>query len=253
MSKRLKWLCLLCLSIGAVAEPLDSIYRAAGVDGVLLIQSLDGEREYVYNADQLDHAVVPASTFKIPHALIALEEGLIESADDVIVWDGVTRSLPQWNRDQTLASAMALSCVWCFRQFADQLTAEVYLDYLRKFDYGNGLVGDSLQGFWLEGDLRVSVRQQVNFLRRFLRQELPVEADHLRILRQILLVEETDDYTLWAKSGWQAPHGWYVGFVETGDELWLFAHYIPVENATALPLRKQLVIAALAATVIAKD
>ena len=52
---------------------------------------------------------LPASTFKIPHALIALETGVVADVDkEVIRWDGVPREIEEWNRDHTLRSAMRL-------------------------------------------------------------------------------------------------------------------------------------------------
>jgi len=38
--------------------------------------------------------ILPASTFKIPNTLIALEEGVIKSDSEVIKWDGVLREFP---------------------------------------------------------------------------------------------------------------------------------------------------------------
>ena len=55
---------------------------------------------------------LPASTFKIPNSIIALETGVVEDPDkDVFKWDGVTRSIEAWNKDHTLRSAIAVSAV----------------------------------------------------------------------------------------------------------------------------------------------
>ena len=55
---------------------------------------------------------LPASTFKIPNSIIALETGVVEDPDkDVFKWDGVTRSFEPWNKDHTLRSAIAVSAV----------------------------------------------------------------------------------------------------------------------------------------------
>ncbi len=43
-----------------------------------------------------------ASTFKILHTLIALNEGLIRSEYDVLKGDAKKRSYTAWNKDQTL-------------------------------------------------------------------------------------------------------------------------------------------------------
>ena len=60
--------------------------------------------------DRSGEPQLPASTFKIPNSVIALETGVVGDPDkDVFQWDGVTRSIEAWNRDHTLRSAIAAS------------------------------------------------------------------------------------------------------------------------------------------------
>lgn len=61
----------------------------------------------------------PASTFKIPNTLIALNEGVV-TKDSVIVWDKKIREYESWNKDQTLLTAFKSSCVWCYQEFASK-------------------------------------------------------------------------------------------------------------------------------------
>ena len=55
--------------------------------------------------------VPPASTFKIPHAIAALDSGVVKGVDDVIAYDGSPRDYESWRHDHTLASAMRFSVV----------------------------------------------------------------------------------------------------------------------------------------------
>src|SRR5688500_12921007 len=63
----------------------------------------------------------PASTFKIPHALVALETGVV-STDTQIRWDG-TRYQRQlkWNQDHTIISALRPSALWVFQRIAPKI------------------------------------------------------------------------------------------------------------------------------------
>ena len=54
----------------------------------------------------------PASTFKIPHTLFALDAGAVRDEFQVFKWDGVPRSFSGHNADQTLRSAMRFSTLW---------------------------------------------------------------------------------------------------------------------------------------------
>lgn len=59
-----------------------------------------------------------------------------------------------------------------------------------------------------------------------------------------MLAEEAARYRLHAKTGWatrNAPAvGWYVGYVETPDDTWLFALNLATRDAKDLPLRAQI-------------
>lgn len=224
---------------------ISKLYDSAGVTGSILIQSLNGKTEYSNNLRSVDEPYVPASTFKIPHTLIALEEGVINDQFEVIAWDGVKREYAPWNNDQTLATAFAHSCVWCYQSFTKKISDSTYKQYLAAFGYGNGKTGSNTPHFWLDGDVRMSVRDQVNFLRKVYRGDLPVKPKNIAVLKDIMRVEETPNYTLWAKTGWQGPHGWYVGYVEIGDNVWLFANHVEITSRSDLPYRQKITLDAL--------
>jgi len=241
----LVFLSLLPASLLANDSDIGKLYMAEGVEGTLLIESLNGDVQYTNNSAKVALAHIPASTFKIPNTLIALEEGAIKDPFETIKWDGVERRYAPWNTDQTLATAFARSCVWCYQRFAKQVGDARYQQYLEAFGYGNKKTGSDVTSFWLEGDLRVSPRDQIDFLRKVYLEQLPVKPLYIKILKEIMLVDQTPAYTLRAKTGWKGVDGWYVGYVEAGDEVWFFAHHMIVNDKADLPLRRRMVIKAL--------
>ena len=58
--------------------------------------------------------------------------------------------------------------------------------------------------FWLDGALRISAMEQVDFLRKLYRNELPFKVEHQRLVKDIMIVEAGRDWILRAKTGWQA-------------------------------------------------
>jgi len=239
------FLLLLPSSLLANDDDINALYLAEGVEGTLLIESLSGTVQYTNDSAKVAQAYIPASTFKIPNTLIALEEGVIGDQFEIIKWDGVERQYAPWNSDQTLATAFARSCVWCYQRFAKQIGDAHYQQYLDAFDYGNKKTGQDVETFWLDGELRVSPSDQTHFLRKVYMEQLPVKARNIKILKEIMLVEETPTYRLRAKTGWKGQNGWYVGYIEAGDEVWFFAHHMMVTGQADLPLRRKLVIEAL--------
>ena len=81
--------------------------------------------------------VAPQSTFKIPHALAAIDAGVVTGADSAFAYDGSPQSFDAWRRDHTLATAMRFSVVWWFQRVAEKLGAARERDYLQRFAYGN--------------------------------------------------------------------------------------------------------------------
>jgi len=113
---------------GHAEDPeIASLFSEAGVEGTIVIENLDGNERYVHNATRSAQRFPSASTFKIFNTLIALEEGALSGLDEVIRWDGRIHDFPDWNRDHTIKSAYAVSCVWCYQELARRIGGERYL------------------------------------------------------------------------------------------------------------------------------
>ena len=185
----------------------------------------------------------PASTFKIPHAIAALDSGVIKGADEIIPYDGSPRDYEVWRRDHTLASAMRYSVVWYFQEVAKRLGMGREEFYLRRLRYGNADPSSGLTTFWLGGSLRISPIEQMTFLRRLYYNELPVGDAAMRTVREILVQpagvivnaagEHPFDAPWPAGSVVSAKTGstsfdtnravrWIVGRVERDGHAWLF-------------------------------
>ena len=74
--------------------------------------------------------------------------------------------LPVWNRDQTLESAIRMSAVWVFQQFATAIGRSASSSTCARFSYGSATFEHDVTDFWLNGDLQISPLEQVAFLRR---------------------------------------------------------------------------------------
>lgn len=237
-------LSLVAINSHAAEDIIDHLYKSNNIKGSLLIESLDGKTKYQYNVTDSDR-FIPASTFKIPNTLIILEEGLIKDQFDVIKWDGKKRGYEHWNKDQTLKSAFQYSCVWCYQRYASKVGDKKYQEYLKKFDYGNFLTGNDVRTFWLIGELKTSVLDQVDFLRKIYSETLPVQKRHIKTLKKIMLSEQNDRFKVWSKTGWSGESGWYVGYLEVDAQVWFFANHIEISTNDDLAFRQSLTMDAL--------
>ncbi len=249
------FLSTLLLALSGIAQAEDAeiahLFGKAGVEGTLVIESAATGQRYVHNETRAKQPFTAASTFKVLNTLIALEEGAIAGADEVIAWDGTHYEIEDWNRDQTLKSAFKVSCVWCYQWLARRVGAQAYPSHVRQADYGELREPFNDTEFWLDGSLIVSAEQQVAFLRRVVERSLPYRAGSYDTLKAIMQVDSTPAYRLYAKTGWAARAnpgiGWYIGYVEAGADTWLFALNLDTRDATDLPLRQRIALDALRA------
>jgi beta-lactamase class D len=178
--------------------------------------------------ERCQRAVIPASTFKIPHSMIALETGVIEGPDTVLRWDGQTYSNENWNRDLTFRDAFRWSCVPCYRGIAEKVGAAGEHAWVEKLGYGNRDTSGDLV-FWLRGGLRISPLEQIAFLRRFDADQLPISSRTADIVRDVMTLDVTESYVLRGKTGSATPPEqaqeayWFVGWLELGERRVFFA------------------------------
>jgi len=225
-------------------KDLENIFKKNGINGAVIISSLNNDKKYIYNNSRAEKRYIPASTFKILNTLIALDQKVINNENDIIKWDGKKRFYSPWNQDQTLKSAISISCVWCYQKFARKIGNKNYLNYLNKNHYGNEKTGSELATFWLDGDLKISTYEHIEFLQNLYNNNMAFQQKHMNITKEILTVEKTNTYIIKAKSGWAKKIGWYIGYVETKNDVWFFALNADIERSQ-LKYRKEIIMNAL--------
>jgi len=212
-------------------KQLAPVFDSLKVEGTLVIQRLGSKELTIHAPNRAVRPFSPASTFKIPNTLIGLEYKVVTSPTSVFKWDKQQRWLDTWNQDHTLQSAYKVSCVWC-----------------SKLQYGNQNPGSQIDQFWLNGDLTISALEQVEFLIRLIENRLPYQTHLQNLTKEIMLERVESNYKIYAKTGWAAGDinvGWYVGYIETVEGIWVFAMNMDLSDIQKAPLRKQVVMQAL--------
>jgi len=141
-------------------------FDAKGVRGTFVLFEPAKDRYLILNESRARQRFLQASTFKIPNALIGLEVGSITDENEVFRWDGKPKPYAAWERDQTLETGMRDSVVWMFQEIARRTGKERMKEWLDRLDYGNKDMTGGIDLFWLQGGLRVSAMEQVDFLRK---------------------------------------------------------------------------------------
>jgi beta-lactamase class D len=188
----------------------------------VLVSLPTGARQVVH-PELAKERVAPWSTYKVPHALIGLETGLLSGPEHPMKWDGITRPRAEWNRDQTLKSALEFSTLWYFQRLATQLGLERERQWLAKLAYGNARVDGDVTTFWLGQSLRISADEQADFLRRLWTDALPFSPRNMQIVRDLLPGQRGPHGEIHAKTGSGRGTCWYVGHVTHDGAGYVFA------------------------------
>ncbi|HMB90180.1 MAG TPA: penicillin-binding transpeptidase domain-containing protein [Rhodothermales bacterium] len=218
---------------------LDSFF--VDIEGTFVMQDAQTGKTHIHNPERARTRFLPASTFKIPNSLIALETGVAIGSDFALPWDATAVPPQEWWPDawrqpeQTLRSAFQNSVVWYYQELARRIGEERMAAYVTQFDYGNEDIGGGIDQFWLNGDLRISPIEQVAFLQHFYKGDLGVSDSTTAIVKDIMLLEETPAYRLSGKTGTAEitdtrALAWLVGFVERGEDVYFYALNIEGET-----------------------
>lgn len=210
----------------------DSYFEACGVEGSIILYCLHDKTWIVSDSLDIHKEALPASTFKIMNLLIALETEVIKDENEVIAWVGETDTTlygyrPDIYRDMTVREAFEVSAVWVFTELAKRIGKERYRHYLETCGYGNQDLSVAGDDFWNVGSFAISPLNQVNFLRSVYEGKAPFSRRNIDILKQVMIVEKKEGYTIRAKTGWTREGGintgWWVGYLEKGEEVFFFA------------------------------
>ncbi len=224
---------VVCLVQGQTILPsdlaLDEVF--SGYEAAMVIRNLQTGAVSRYHASECRERWSPCSTYKIPHALIALETGVLNDQHHVLPWDGVEHPLSAWNRDLTLSEAIQVSSVPYFQQVSQKIGRDRMQMWIDSLHYGNQDISGELTRFWLGSTLTISCDEQVDFLTRLITMKLPCARHQVERIIRIIRQDTTNHGVWYGKTGGCGPdgitdHGWFVGFIEQNEQTWVYATLI---------------------------
>lgn len=235
--------------LASVARASETVERTdladifQGFDGTFIMYDEGADRYTVFNKTLSETRLPPCSTFKVFHALIGLDSGVLDRDDarTLMKWNGKPSSIAAWNHDQTLASAMRHSVVWYFQRVATGIGEERMQRGLDRIGYGNRDISGGLTRFWLQSSLKISPREQVGLLRALFNGSLPFAAEDIAVVKRDITLSSGKGLRFMGKTGSGSDDadrgiiGWFVGGVETPHNRWSFAVNIQGPDASGGP------------------
>ena len=188
----------------------------------------------------------PCSTFKIPLALMGYDAGILddENSPEFPCKDEYEIFLDVWRGPHKPQSWIRNSCVWYSRIITTALGLNKFKNYIEKLNYGNqdvsgnASLNDGLTHSWLSSSLTISAEEQIIFLQKLIKNELPVSLKAHEMTKKIMFIQElpagwklygkTGNGRLLDKNGNQSAlqQGWFVGWIEKCNRTIVFVSHI---------------------------
>ncbi|AGC40777.1 class D beta-lactamase [Riemerella anatipestifer] len=217
-----------------------SFFKDNNVNGTFVLKKLNSNETLIYNQERSDKKYTPASTFKILNSMIALQVLSVTDVNDTIQWDGIDRGYESWNKDQTMKSALPISCVWFYQELARRTGQKEMQKWLTKSNYGNKKIGSKIDKFWLDGTLAISANEQIVFLEKLINNKLPFDKNIQESVKKIMITDSTEHYIIHSKTGWGNNIGWNIGYIETKNNIWIFALNMDMNDIKMADIRKKI-------------
>ncbi len=174
----------------------------------------------------------PNSSFKIPLAIIGFESGILKGRHNPI-WKpqkAVTFLKYYHDGEQSPSSWMRFSMPWYSQVLTQKLGMRKFQTYVNKLNYGNkNLSGDTdknngLTDSWLASSLLISPLQQLEFIDKLAKNELPFSKESQEKTKDLMkLMEESSNANWWSMHGKTGSsgfdkrgrkEGYFVGFAQ---------------------------------------
>lgn len=232
---------LICLLVAALlttttlaATPnLSKIFH--GKNACFILYDLTTNKSVLeYHPKRCKERVFACSTFKVPLAVMAFDQGILTDENTAIEWDGINRDFPNWNQDQTPKTWLQYSTIWVSQWLTPQIGMTKIKKYLADFAYGNQDMSGGITKAWLSSSLKISAEEQINFLKNLWQNKLPVSQHAMTLTKNILPQEVLPSGDiLYGKTGsgfldgrndpTSRMVGWYVGYFIHNKHPYAFA------------------------------
>lgn len=188
-------------------------------DACIIIKDQTHEIVDYYNLNRCRQRFTPASTFKILNSLVALETNTIPDETYTILWDDVKRRA-EWDTSMNMRKAFEVSNLFYYQQIAKKIGQVKLQTYLDTCQYGNKKIEGAVDSFWIDGSLTISADEQLGFIKKLYFNQLPFSERTQRIVRSMMLREQTKHSKLSFKTG--------LGYHDDKEILWVvgYAEYI---------------------------
>jgi beta-lactamase class D len=188
------------------------------VDGCFaMLNNVDGEIT-MYNMALDTPRFTAAGTFDVVNALIALQSGMI--TNDTMMIGNIN-----------MKDAFRKGDIGYFQEVARRTGKDNMRIGLDSVGYGNKNIGNAIDSFWLNNNLKISADEQLGLMKRLYFDQLHFRKSAQQMVRDAMLQEDKTSYKLSYKTAAgndENGHGigWVTGWIEENKHVYFFVSLI---------------------------
>ncbi len=169
-----------------------------------------------YNVQYCKKTLPPNSTFKIPLSIMGFDKKILKDENnpkwefkEEYLAEGFKNWMPiEWKGANTPKSWLKYSVLWYSQKLAPMIGTEEITKYLFKFNYGNKdfsgtpKIKNEESIPWVDSSLKISAENQIQFLKSFVTEKLPVSIYSMQETKKLLLIDQSNSkVSLYGKTG----------------------------------------------------
>lgn len=219
-----------------IDNELKKYFDSRNVEGCFTMLDNSNSKVTVYNMKYDTMRITPFSSFNVFAALVGLETGKVVNDSMIIRWDGVRRPVKDWNRNLTMREAVKVGSVPYFQEVVRRVGYDTMKIFIDSVGYGNKMMGEPLDSFWLNNTLKISPDEQLGLMKKLYFDQLPFRKSVQESLRQAMLMEDNTSYKLSyitadGIDGAGEKIGWVAGWIEENNHPFFFVTFVRAKSA----------------------
>jgi beta-lactamase class D len=220
---------LVILVLLQLRSPADTVFSYInfqkffkGLTGGFVLQDLQKDLTVRYNEAEAGKRFSPCSTFDILLALSALQTGILKDQQTPL-----SSESPSASRESLELALQHGSGPSFFDELARRLGPQKLAEFVRRSSYGNAKVDQGSGEFWRNGPLLISADEQVKFLTRLYRDQLPFQPRVSAIVKNLIVKSDKAGKIFSGRSSdcnSENVHvAWFVGHLKSKQGEYVFA------------------------------